>query len=183
LSKFHLSGCGILFEKMPFKKKGGFMTTNIIKRNSGSSGIPTRSASGWVDQLLQNTLNNFFNDDFWGLKAGNYTYTIPMNLRETDTTYEMELVAPGLQKEDFKLQVVNGMLNLSYERKEEQTRENRNEGWLHQEYRLQSFSRNFSLDDTVDVNRISAEYSNGILHLTLPKKEGAQRLSKTIQVK
>lgn len=165
------------------RKKGGFMTTNIIKRNNGTSVIPARSVSGWVDQVLQNALNNFFNDDFWGIKSTAYPVSVPMNLRETDTTYEMELVAPGLRKEDFKVQVLNGMLNLSYEHKEEKKEENKNEGWLHQEYRLQSFTRNFSLDETVDVNKISAEYKNGILYITLPKKEGTQRLSRNIEIK
>jgi HSP20 family protein len=95
----------------------------------------------------------------------------------------MSLVVPGLRKEDFKLSVNNDLLTISYEQKEEQTEQNKTEGWIRNEYKMKSFNRNFNLDDTVDVNKITASYDSGILHLTLPKKESAQKLSKTIEVK
>lgn len=158
------------------------MTTNIIKRNNGNSNMPARTVSGWVDQLLQDNLNRFFTDDFWGTNGSNFRTNVPVNLRETDKTYEMELVAPGLKKEDFKLHVSNDMLTISFEQADEQKEESKTEGWLRREYKQQSFTRSFSLDDTVDVNKIAASYQNGILYLTLPKKENAQKLSKTIQV-
>lgn len=158
------------------------MTTNIIKRNNGSSNVPSKSVSGWVDQLLQDNLNRFFTDDFWGLGGANYRANVPVNLRETDKTYEMELVAPGLRKEDFKLNVSSDMLTVSFEHQDNQHEEDKKEGWLRREYKLQSFTRSFSLDDTVDVNKISASYNNGVLYLTLPKKENAQKVSRTIEV-
>lgn len=159
------------------------MTTNIIKRNNGTSTLPERRISSWVDQLFQDNLNRFFNDDFWGFNGINQQVSVPVNLRETDRSYEMSVVAPGLRKNDFKLNVTNDLLTISYEQKEEQSNGNKEEGWLRNEYRMQSFTRSFSLDDTVDVNKISASYDNGILHLTLPKKESAQRVSKTIEIK
>jgi HSP20 family protein len=159
------------------------MTTSIIKRNNGTVAMPARTVSSWVDQLLNENFNRFFNDDFWGFQGVEQQVNIPVNLRETDKTYEMSLVAPGLRKEDFKLNVSNDLLTISYEQKEQQNQENKSEGWLRKEYKMQSFSRNFNLDDTVDLNKITASYDNGILHLTLPKKEIAQRLSKTIEVK
>ncbi len=159
------------------------MTTGIIKRNNGASATPARTLSTWVDQLLQDNRNRFFNDDLWGFSGVNHQVNVPVNLRETDKSYEMELVAPGLSKQDFKLNVANDMLTVSFERKEEQSQENKDEGWLRREYGLQSFTRSFNLGDTVDLNKISAIYNNGILHLTLPKKENAQQVSKTIEVK
>lgn len=159
------------------------MTTSIIKRNNGSTSVPARALSGWVDQLLNENLNRFFHDDFWGFRSIDQQVNVPVNLRETDKTYEMSLVAPGLRKEDFKLNVTNDLLTVAYEHKEEQNQENKQEGWLRKEYRMQSFNRSFTLDDTVDVAKISASYDNGILHLTLPKKENVQRLSTTIEVK
>ena len=75
------------------------------------------------------------------------------------------------------------MLTVSFEHKEENNQENENEGWLKREYRHQSFSRSFSLDDTIDANKISAKYQDGVLHLSLPKKEGAQKISKNIEIK
>lgn len=159
------------------------MTTSIIKRNNGTTALPARTINSWADQLLQDNLNRFFNDDFWGFNGIDQQVNVPVNLRETDKSFEMSLVAPGLRKEDFKLNVTNDQLTISYEQKEEQSQENKSEGWLRKEYKMQSFSRNFNLDDTVDVSNISASYDNGILHLTIPKKENAQRLSKTIEVK
>lgn len=157
------------------------MTTNIIKRNGGTTSLPARHYSSWVDQLLQDNLNRFFNDDFWGFKDIDRTVNLPVNLRETDKTYEMSLIAPGLKKDAFKLNVANDMLTVSYEQK--QDKENKEEGWLRREYSMQSFSRSFNLDDSVDTGKITASYDNGILHLTLPKKESAQKLSRTIEIK
>ena len=159
------------------------MTTSIIKRNNGTTALPARTINSWADQLLQDNLNRFFNDDFWGFNGVDQQVNVPVNLRETDKSYEMSLVAPGLRKEDFKLNVTNDLLTISYEQKEEQNQENKSEGWLRKEYKMQSFSRNFNLDDSVDVSKITASYDNGILHLTIPKKENAQRVSKTIEVK
>ena len=159
------------------------MKTSIIKQNNGNTEMPARTVSNWVDQLFQDNLNRFFNDDFWGFGGIDHQVNVPVNLRETDKSYEMSLIAPGLRKEDFKLNVTDELLTISYEHKEEQNSGNKEQGWLRKEYKMQSFSRSFRLDDSVDVNNISASYDNGILHLTLPKKENAQRISKTIVVK
>ena len=158
------------------------MTTNIIKKN-GHTGQPARTVNSWVDQMLQDNLNRFFNDDFLGFPAVTQPSRVPVNIRETENSYELELAAPGLRKEDFKLQASNDLLTISYEQKEEQEHQNQAEGWLKKEYSLQSFTRSFNLDDTVDMNKISAEYNNGLLRLTLPKKENARKISKTIEIK
>jgi HSP20 family protein len=156
------------------------MTANIIKRNGRSNTPAPASFTGLVDQIFQDNLNRFFHDDFWGFNGVTQQNNIPVNVRETDKTYEMDLVAPGLSKQDFKLNVANDMLTISFEHKEENNQEEDN--WLRREYKMQSFTRSFNLDDTVDADKISAKYYDGILHLTLPKKENAQRISKTIQV-
>ena len=156
---------------------------SIIKTNNGNTRMPARTVSNWMDQIFQDNLNRFFNDDFWGFNGLNDQVNIPVNVRETGKTYEMSLVAPGLRKEDFKLSVTEESLSISYEQKEEQNDENKDEGWLRKEYRMRSFTRKFILDDSVDINKISASYDNGILHLSLPKKENARKLSKSIDVK
>jgi len=159
------------------------MKTNIIKRSNGNTGMPKRTENNWVDHLFQENLNRFFNDDFWSLGKIDQQANVPVNLRETDQSYEMSLIAPGLRKEDFKLNVTNDLLTVSYEQKEEHNEEKAEEGWLRKEYKMQSFSRSFRLDDSVDVNKITASYDNGVLHLSLPKKENARRISKTIDIK
>ncbi len=152
---------------------------NIIKRNQGN--LPMTTLSGLVDRVFNDSLTRFFDDDYWG-STGLWN-RVPVNIRETDKTYEMEVVAPGLKKEDFSVQVTNDMLNISYEHKEENKEDNQAEGYVRSEYRTQSFSRSFSLDDTVDANNISAHYQDGILHVSLPKKEGAQKITKSIKIK
>jgi len=159
------------------------MTNKLIRRNGGATAVPTKQFNSWVDQLFQDNLNHFFNDDNWGFKGIDQQVNVPVNLRETDKTYEMSLIAPGLKKEDIKLNVTNDLLTVAYEQKEEQNQGSKDQGWLRNEYRMQSFSRSFTVDDTVDVNKIAASYDNGILHLTLPKKENAQRVSKAIEIK
>ena len=159
------------------------MKTSIIKRNNGNTELPASTTTNWVDQLFQNNLNRFFNDDFWGFSGINQQVNVPVNLRETDQGYEMSLIAPGLRKEDFKLNATEDLLTVSYEQKQEHNEENTQEGWLRKEYKMQSFSRSFSLDDSVDINKITASYDNGVLHLSLPKKENARRIAKTIEIK
>ena len=154
------------------------MTTNIIRRNGANAA--SRPATTWVDQLLQDNLNQFFNLEFPGLGK---SAQVPVNVRENDKAYEMELMVPGLRKEDLKLQATNDMLTVSYENETKNDEKGENNGWLRQEYKMQSFSRSFTLDDTVDVNKINASYENGVLRLTLPKKEHAQKISKSIEIK
>ena len=155
--------------------------SSIMKRETGNENMPT-TFGGLVDQLFQDNLSRFFNDDFWGFSGLNRSAQVPVNIKETGKNYEMELVAPGLKKEDLKLNVSGDMLTVSFEHKEENKQENESEGWLKREYKHQSFSRSFNLDDTVDANKITAKYQDGVLHLTLPKKEGAQRISKNIEI-
>ena len=155
--------------------------TSIMKRDTGNSNMPT-TFSGLVDQLLQDNLSRFFNDD-WGIGGISQPIRVPVNIRETDKTYEMELIAPGLKKEDLKINCTNDLLTVSFEQKQENNQGSEQEGWLKREYMHQSFSRSFNLNDTIDANKIAAKYEDGILRLTLPKKEGAQRVSKNIEIK
>jgi HSP20 family protein len=154
--------------------------SSILKRENNRQ--PANFGSV-VDQIFQNNLTRFFDDSFWGLNTGDMERTkVPVNLRETASTYEMELVAPGLRKEDFQLNVSTDMLTISFEEKNENKETNKQEGWVRQEYRKRSFSRSFHLNDAIDTNNISAHYENGILYVTLPKNEQSKQVSKTIKV-
>ncbi|WP_205513301.1 Hsp20/alpha crystallin family protein [Longitalea arenae] len=150
--------------------------TNIMKRDSGRQ--PANFGSV-VDQIFQNNLSRFFDDSFWGF-SGDIDRKVPVNLKETEGSYEMELVAPGLRKEDLQLNISGDMLTISFEEKKEEKESN--EGWLRQEYRKRSFSRSFHLNDAIDTDKVSAHYENGILHVTLPKNEKSKQRSKSIRI-
>jgi HSP20 family protein len=154
-----------------------------MKRSNGHSNVPATGFSGMVDKIFQDNLSRFFDDGFWGFNGLDRSANVPVNVRQTDKSYELELVAPGLRKEDFKININGDMLTVSFDHREENNQERKDEGWLRKEYRMRSFSRSFNLDDTVDVNKISAKYSDGILQLSLPVKEGAQPISRTIEIK
>jgi HSP20 family protein len=108
---------------------------------------------------------------------------VPVNVRETDKEYQMDVVAPGCKKEDFNINISNNLLTVTFEQKEEKNQQNEDEGWVRNEYKKRSFSRSFSLDDTVDANKISASYTDGILRLVLPKNEKGQKITRNIDIK
>src|SRR5688500_80637 len=98
---------------------------NIMKRNNGSNGVATPSNlmpfGGLVDRILRDSIDRFFDDDFWGLDRtlGN----VPVNIRETDKAFELEVMAPGLKKEDFTVSMDRNMLTIAFNHKEEGNKE------------------------------------------------------------
>ena len=155
------------------------MTTTIAKRQNGNSSV---SLGNVVDNIFQNSLRRFFDGNFWDGASTLDTGAVPVNLRETEQQYEMDVVAPGCRKEDFRINVENGLLTISYTQKSEQEQQDQQAGWVRNEFLQRSFSRSFTLDDTVDMDNINASYTDGILHLTLPKNEKAKKLSRSIEV-
>jgi len=148
---------------------------NIIKKTDNR---PAAFGSV-VDELFHTNLNRLFDDHFWGFNG--VGSRVPVNIRETDATYEVELVAPGLKKEDFQLSCTGDTLTISFEHKEEESSGEQSR-WIRREHRASSFTRTFTVDNTVDVDKANARYENGVLLLTLPKKEEAKRVARTINV-
>lgn len=155
---------------------------NIIKKENGQRPATFGSV---VDQIFQDNLTRFFDDEFWGfngLSKSPGTGQVPVNIQETDKTYELELSAPGLQKQDFQLNLEGDTLTISAEHTEETRKESKNEGWFRREFKKGHFTRTFNLDDTMDAGKISARYENGILYLSIPKKEHAQKVLRAIEI-
>src|ERR1700744_612181 len=136
---------------------------NIMKQDN-ARGASTFGSG--VDQLFRHNLDRRFDDQFWGFHGLQTRSGVPVNIREQEKSYEVEVVAPGLQKQDFQLQFNGDALTVSFEHKEEETQQGDNDRWLGREYRKQSFTRTFSVDETVDIDKAAARYENGILHLT-----------------
>lgn len=155
------------------------MKTTIAKTQNGN---PSVSFSNVVDNIFQSSLRRFFDDNFWETDAPIATGTTPVNVRDTEQQYEIDVIAPGCNKEDFNIRVDDNVLMISSSFKEEHTDKNEQKGWMRNEYIRRSFSRSFTLDETVDVNKINADYSNGILHLRLPKNEKAKKITRNIDI-
>jgi len=107
-----------------------------------------------------------------------------VNLKETDKKIEIELAAPSLKKQDFKVEVDNNTLSISSVKEEEKEETRKKNNYYRKEFNYQSFRRSFSLPDYADENKISANYKDGILHVEIDKKADAQqRIAKTITIK
>ncbi len=102
------------------------------------------------------------------------THMPAVNVKETDDTYEITMAAPGLEKNDFKIDVNGSLLTISAEKDEK--KEEKDETYSRREYSYRSFSRSFSLPEDIFKDKIDANYMNGELRLTLPKKEEAKTM-------
>lgn len=137
------------------------------------------------------SLPSLFDDFFrpWNEWLGNggdfrKTLTIPaVNIHETNDEFKLSVAAPGLKKSDFNIDVQGNMVTISAEK--EETKEEKDSRYNRREYSYNSFSRSFTLPDDINRDKINATYTDGVLHVSLPKKEEAKRMniSKRIEVK
>ncbi|MTI38093.1 Hsp20/alpha crystallin family protein [Fulvivirga lutimaris] len=130
--------------------------------------------------LIRRTNDLFptFFDDFFGrdLFESNRTasQTMPaVNIRETEDDYVVEMVSPGLNKKDFKVELDNQTLTISYEK--EVSKNDKEENYTKKEFSYSSFQRSFTIPKSVESNKIEANYKDGILNITIPKKEEAKK--------
>jgi HSP20 family protein len=156
---------------------------NLVKRNAFAP-LATNQFSPSVDSFFDDfsprDLMNWTNQSL----ATMGTNLPSVNLKETDKKIEIEMAAPGLKKQDFKVEVENNLLSISSEKQEEREETSKVDNYYKKEFNYQSFRRSFSLPDYADENKISADYKDGILHVEIDKKEGAkQRIAKTIAIK
>ena len=136
--------------------------------------------SGLIDDLFSPKATRFFRDDFIQDEWLQHARQVPVNVKERNNAYRIEVIAPGIAKEDFNIQLNDKVLTISFEQKEEVKEEGTK--WLRKEFKTRSFKRSFTLSDSVDGEKISAAYENGILRLEVPKKESVIATNKTIAV-
>lgn len=122
--------------------------------------------------------DDFFNRDLFNWGNSNFSdtnTTIPaINIKETAESYEVEVAAPGMAKEDFKIELNGNSLTIISE-KSNHTESKEGVRFSRKEFSYQSFQRTFTLQkDVVDVEKIEAKYENGLLQLLIPKKEEAK---------
>jgi HSP20 family protein len=152
--------------------------TTLMKRPS-TRGIPSILSPSWFDPF-----DRLFRNDYLDLWDGDSVRTMPsINITDEKDNYKVELAAPGLKKEDFKIDVDRNLVTVSCEKETETNEPETKNKYAAREYNYYGFSRSFTIPDHADGSRITAKYDNGILHLSIPKKPEAQKsISKSIKV-
>lgn len=136
---------------------------------------------------MPSVFDRFFENDMFDWSNRNYSNTnttLPaVNIKEDEDGFEVEMSAPGLDKKDFKIELNNSVLSISSEKKaENETKEGQQ--FTRREFSYQSFSRSFNLPESVEGEKIVAKYENGILSVSIPKKEEAKpKPVKQIEIK
>ena len=135
------------------------------------------SINNFVDDLFTE-LPALFKNEFNQFERKGF---VPVNVKETEKSYQLEVVAPGFEKSDFKVNLDQDILTISAEKKNEA--KEGNEKQIRREYSYRSFKRSFTLDEKVDATNIDASYVNGVLTLNLPKKEPVKASATEIVIK
>ena len=142
----------------------------FVKLNNYPNHPVRKTIDSVVDELF-NTIPTVWNE---GL------HSTPVNIHEAKDGYHLEVSAPGLNKEDFKVNIERNVLTVSYEKKEETKQEDYKT--VRREFSQRGFKRSFTIDDQVDTDNIQARYENGILKLYLPKKEQGKNSPKEVVI-
>ena len=112
-------------------------------------------------------MNEFFNEDF-GLNFVNRNHSVPsVNSIENNDSFEIDLAVPGMKKDDFKIELIDKVLIIS----SENSNSIENDNMRLNEFNYSSFQRSFRIPESVELDKIKANYKNGILKIKLPKKK------------
>lgn len=132
-----------------------------------------RNEANWLPSVF----DDMFKTDWLGgtTNVNSIGTSIPaVNIQETEESFSVEVAAPGKTKEDFNIELENDVLTISSEDKKENETTEKNGRYTRKEFSYSTFKRAFSLPDSVDSEKISAQYNNGVLEILLPKKEEAK---------
>jgi len=126
----------------------------IVKYNNNNNNFPS-------------LMSEFFNEDF-GLNFVNRNHFIPsVNSIENNDSFEIDLAVPGMKKDDFKIELIDKVLIIS----SENSNSIENDNMRLNEFNYSSFQRSFRIPESVELDKIKANYKNGILKIKLPKKK------------
>lgn len=132
-----------------------------------------RNEANWLPSVF----DDMFKADWLGgtTNVNSIGTSIPaVNIQESDENFIVAVAAPGKTKEDFNIELDNDVLTISSEEKKESETTEKNGRFTRKEFNYSNFKRAFSLPETVDSEKISAAYNNGVLEIMLPKKEEAK---------
>ena len=131
------------------------------------------------NNVFPSLINEFFNDDF-GMNFLNRSHSVPsVNSLENNDSFEIDLAVPGMKKEDFTIELNDKVLVIS----SETSNNMENDKMRLNEFNFSSFQRSFRVPDSVDLDKIKANYKNGILKIKLPKrKESISKPNRVINI-
>ena len=128
---------------------------------------------------FNDVFDSIFNDTFF---SDRMTSRVPAaNVSESEDHFHVDLAAPGLKKEDFKINLDRNVLNISVERQNEQ--DNTQKNYSKREYSYSSWVRSFTLPESANAEQIEAAYTNGILTIDIAKREEAKAVRRQIEIK
>lgn len=132
--------------------------------------------------IYNNILDKFYRNNFNEWWNENQMETVPaVNIKENKDNFSIEMAVPGMKKDDFKVQVDGDLITISSESETETKEEAKN--YSKREYNYSSFSRSFTLPDSANTDKINANYADGVLKLSIAKKEeAAKAIAKKITV-
>lgn len=133
----------------------------------------------FVPTSFNNLIDRFFNESLTRTGGSQYSFVPRVDIIENEKAFEIQVAVPGVNKDDFKLDLNDSFLTISGERKF--TKEKKENNFHSIETQYGTFSRSFSLPENVDASKISAAYNNGILEIVVPKDE-KKVLKTTIKV-
>ncbi len=142
----------------------------VVKRNTG-----------WFPSIF----DDIFTEN--KLDVPNYeNFSIPaVNIKENFANFVIEVAVPGLQREKIAIEVEENLLKISSEvsnEKEETNKTEDNTKFTRKEFNYSKFKRSFTLPDSVNVDEINATYKEGILTITIPKKEEQKEIKRMVEI-
>jgi len=146
----------------------------LVKFNSENNNKNQRS----LVPAFGGVFDSIFTDSFF---SGRDMALVPaVNICETADHFHVELAAPGLAKEDFRINLERRMLSISVQKELANDEEGKN--FSRKEFSYSSFTRSFTLPDSADENAIGAKYNDGILKVDIPKREEAKNVTRQISI-
>ncbi|MBG6233679.1 HSP20 family protein [Pedobacter sp. CAN_A7] len=145
---------------------------SLIKFNSGTK-------EGNITKGFNDVFESMFQDSFMSDRLMSKVPAV--NISETEDHYHIEMAAPGLKKEDFKIKLDRNLLTVSVEQRKQNVETNRQ--YNKREFSYSSFVRSFALPESADDSGIGATYHDGILNISVAKKEEAKQVIREIEIK
>ncbi len=167
--------------KLPIKSK------EKAVEHRAESWLPFESLRSEIDRLFDDVAPNLWHRPLASAlmprvpRLSELDVAPAVDLAETDKSYEISCELPGMEEKDIEVAISNGILTIRGEKQEE--KEEKKQEYVLSERRYGSFQRTFRMPDGVDAEKIAANFSKGVLSITLPKTPEAQRNERKIQIK